>query len=231
MLDIVLLALLAVGLHVFVKWFYPKLKRLRNETPTTWQLRWTLVSVAAFVLIFIAGIATTTSIHRLSWTDNSPPLLETLLTWAEGVDARDKVKAINSAARGAVSDLQVYLNSYAAGNPYLIVTDSSGKQGCIEVENAAVTGKTCQAVYNQANSALYTSFPGGMDEVISDFIRDRTNKGDKNPFTKLPLFVTTHTTQGDIVLTAVNSQTISITAYANNTAKPIFSAIVTVSAK
>ncbi|MES0336479.1 MAG: hypothetical protein SFH39_09015 [Candidatus Magnetobacterium sp. LHC-1] len=220
--GIVILALLIVGLHVFVRWFYAELKRLRNETPTIWQLRWTLVSVAIFVLMFVTGISTTASIHQLIWIAKAQKQLE--MVGGE----KSKVRAVESGAKGAVSDLQVYLDSYAAGDPYTIVTDSTGKQGCIEADNATATGKTCQAVYNQAGSALYTPFPGGMDEVLADFINHHSNKDDKSPYTGQPLFVAAHTTRGEIVLTPINSRSVSITAYAEDFASPIFSQVVTV---
>ncbi|KJU87308.1 type IV pilin [Candidatus Magnetobacterium bavaricum] len=66
-----------------------------------------------------------------------------------------------------------------------------------------------------------------MDEVLSDFINHHTNKGNKSPYTGLPLFVATHTTQGEIVLTPVDSRYVSITAYAHDIASPIFSHVVT----
>ncbi|MBF0338299.1 MAG: hypothetical protein HQL05_10755 [Nitrospirae bacterium] len=220
-LGIVILALLIVGLHVFVRWFYAELKLLRSETPATWQLRWTLVSVAIFILMFVTGISTTVSIHQLIWIAKTQKQLE--MVGGE----KSKVRALESGAKGAVSGLQGYLDSYAAGDPYIIVTDSSGKAGCIEAGNAATTGKTCQAVYNEVSSAVYTPFPGGMDEVLGDFINHHTNKGDKSPHTGLSLFVANHTTQGEVVLTPINSRAVSITAYAEDVASPIFSQVVT----
>ncbi|KJU87309.1 membrane protein [Candidatus Magnetobacterium bavaricum] len=124
-LGVVILALLLVGLHTFVRWF----SAVRNEPPTTRPLRW---SVAVFILMFATGISTTASIHQLIWIAKAPKRLER---------RGGGIKAVESGAKGAVSDLQGYLDSYAADEPYIIVTDSTGKQGCIEATNAANTGR------------------------------------------------------------------------------------------
>ncbi|KJU87310.1 fimbrial protein [Candidatus Magnetobacterium bavaricum] len=222
--GVFILALLLVGLHTFLRWFSAEFRHLRNEPPTGWPLRWTIVSVAVFVLIFVTGIATTASIHQLIWIAKAPKRLESVKgCW---------IRAVESGAKAAVSDLQGYLDLYAAGEPYIIAADSTtGKQGCIEAANAATTGKTCQAIHNQAVSATYTPFPDGMDEVLSDFINHQTNMGKKSPYTGLPLFVATHTTEGEVVLTPISNRAVSITAYAEDIAEPIFSTVVTVSSK
>ncbi|MBF0345896.1 MAG: hypothetical protein HQL06_16920, partial [Nitrospirae bacterium] len=45
--------------------------------------------------------------------------------------------------------------------------------------------------------------------------------------TGLKLFVTAHTTEGEIFLTPSGSRAVNITAYATDTTSPIFSSVVT----
>ncbi|MBF0345814.1 MAG: hypothetical protein HQL06_16495 [Nitrospirae bacterium] len=119
------------------------------------------------------------------------------------------------------------MDSYVAGDPYIIVTDTAGTQVCVEAGNASATGKSCQAIYNQSSTATYTAFPGGIAGVLNDFMNHHENKGDKSAFTGLKLFVTAHTTEGEIFLVPSGSRAVNITAYATDTTSPIFSSVVT----
>ncbi|KJU83008.1 type IV pilin [Candidatus Magnetobacterium bavaricum] len=219
-MGLLLLVLLIAGLHIFLKRI--EFRRFRDKTSVIWSLQGTVVLA---IFVFVADISTTGAINRLVWiTKTQKPLKET---------GRDKAKpmAVRVGAKSAVDDLQYYLDSYVAGKPYIILTDSTGKEGCIEAANAANTGNTCQTVYNQPASSTYTPFHDGMDEVFSDFINHHTNKGNKSPYTGLPLFVAAHTTEGEVVLTPVDERSVGITAYALDVASPIFSSVVTVSSK
>ncbi|KJU82819.1 fimbrial protein [Candidatus Magnetobacterium bavaricum] len=208
-----ILALLIAALHIFLKWI--EFRHFRNKTPM--PLTWTVVFA---VLMLIIGISSTASINQIKYITKTPEIIVEI--------DRRRVRALESGVKGAVSDLQDYLDSYAIGDPYIIVTDSTGKQGCIEAGNASATGKTCQAFYNEAYLTTYTPFPGGMDELLGNFINHHTNKADKSPYTGQPLFVTTHTTEGEIVLTPVNDRAVSVTAYAEDINAPVFSLIVTI---
>ncbi|MES0334846.1 MAG: hypothetical protein SFH39_00590 [Candidatus Magnetobacterium sp. LHC-1] len=207
--SVFILVLLIVGLHLFIKWIW--LRRFRTVTPTVWPLRKTFVPVAIFIIMFIAGISTTVSINQLSGIANAP------------------IKLIRMAnmANQTVSDLRHYMWLYANEQPYIIVTDRAGNEGCIE-SNKARNKRTCQAKYNKVALATYTSSLNGMNEVLGNFINHYTNKGDKSPYTGQPLLVTTHTREGEIVLTPTNSSTVSITAYAEDMVVPIFSAVLEV---
>ncbi|MBF0316745.1 MAG: hypothetical protein HQL04_01100 [Nitrospirae bacterium] len=105
---------------------------------------------------------------------------------------------------------------------------ATGTQGCYEASNAAATGRSCKTVYNKVRAGTYAAYPGGMTDLINYFVNHNTNKGDKSPFTGEQLFVTTHTTEGEIFLTPNGNSSINITAYATDTTSPIFSQIVTV---
>ncbi|KJU83421.1 fimbrial protein [Candidatus Magnetobacterium bavaricum] len=144
-----------------------------------------------------------------------------------GQREKAKVRSVEAGAKGAVSDLQGYLDSYVAGDPYIIVTSTAGGQGCVEATNATATGKTCQAMYNQASTSTYTAFPGGITDILNDFVNHHTYKGDKSAFTGGSLFVTTHTTEGEIFVTPSGARAVNITAYATDTTSPIFSQVVT----
>ncbi|KJU82377.1 type IV pilin [Candidatus Magnetobacterium bavaricum] len=144
-----------------------------------------------------------------------------------GQREKSKIRALEASSKGAVSELQGYLDSYVAGDPYIVLTSRSGGQGCFEAANATATGKTCQAMYNQASTSTYTSYPSGIVDLLNNFSNHHANKGDASPITGDTLFVTTHTTEGEVFLTPNGNRAINITAYATDTTLPIFSQIVT----
>ncbi|MCG6551232.1 MAG: type II secretion system GspH family protein [Candidatus Magnetominusculus sp. LBB02] len=145
-----------------------------------------------------------------------------------GQRERGKVRATEAGAKGAISDIQNYLDSYVAGHPYIIVADTSGTQGCFESSSAAA-GDTCLSIYNQASAGTYTAFPGGITDVIAHFISHSTFSGNRSAFVNgLPLFVTASASDGQVVLSATSSRSASIVAYATNSTSPIFSSIVSV---
>ncbi|MBF0539188.1 MAG: type II secretion system protein [Nitrospirae bacterium] len=144
-----------------------------------------------------------------------------------GQREKAKVRAIEAGAKGATNDLQSYLDSYMGGDPYIIITSRTGDQGCFEASNATATGKTCQAIYNQASTSTYTAYPNGLVGMLNDFVNHHTNKGDSSPITGEPLFVTAHNTMGEIFLTPNGSRGVNITAYATDTTTTVFSQVVT----
>nr|ADI87738.1 fimbrial protein [uncultured Nitrospirae bacterium MY3-11A] len=144
-----------------------------------------------------------------------------------GQREKAKVRSTESGAKGAVSDLQGYLDSYVGGDPYIIITDTAGTQGCYESSGATATGRSCLAVYNQASTGTYTAFPGGITTVVAHFISHHTFKGDKSAFNGLPLFVTTSPSDGQVILSPNGSRAVNLMAYASNSTSPILSQIVT----
>nr|ADI87740.1 prokaryotic N-terminal methylation motif domain protein [uncultured Nitrospirae bacterium MY3-11A] len=141
-----------------------------------------------------------------------------------------KVNATVSGAKSAIADLQDYLDAYAAGGPYVIITDSSGGQGCFEADRSIGTNKACLAAFNQTSVGTYATFPGGLTTVISHFISHHTFKGDKSAFNGLPLFITTNTVVGwgQVLLSQSGNTSIVIDAYATNSTLPIFTQTVTI---
>ncbi|MBF0554553.1 MAG: type II secretion system protein [Nitrospirae bacterium] len=141
---------------------------------------------------------------------------------------KSKARTTQSSAKAAVADLQVYLDAYVAGDPYLMIGDASGTQSCVEASNASTTGNSCLAIFNQTGSATYPSYPAGMSTVISHFVSNSKYKGDKSVFKGLPLFVTSHGPDGygQVLLSPSGNKSIVVLAYAMNST-PVFSQIVT----
>ncbi|MES0334844.1 MAG: hypothetical protein SFH39_00580, partial [Candidatus Magnetobacterium sp. LHC-1] len=105
-----ILVLLTVALHIVLKW--TEFRRFRNKTPM--PLTWTVVFA---VLMLVIGISSTALINQIVWIAKAPEVVKR----DEGKDA--KLRAVELAAKGAVSDLQGYLDSYMEGKPYIIVTE------------------------------------------------------------------------------------------------------------
>ncbi len=147
-----------------------------------------------------------------------------------GQREKAKVRAVESGAKGAVSDLQSYLDAYVAGDPYIIVSDASGAQGCIQSTLATNTGKTCNAVYNEGSAGTYTAFPGGIAGVITHFISHHSFKGDKSPYTGNTLFISATPAAGDegvVFVTPAASRAVNVLAYTTNVTTAVFSQMVT----
>ncbi|KJU84707.1 type IV pilin, partial [Candidatus Magnetobacterium bavaricum] len=86
-----------------------------------------------------------------------------------GQREKSKLRALEASAKGAVAELQGYLDSYIAGDPYIALTSRAGGQGCFEAANSTATGKTCQAMYNQTSTSTYTSYPSGLIDLLNNF--------------------------------------------------------------
>ncbi|MBF0556049.1 MAG: prepilin-type N-terminal cleavage/methylation domain-containing protein [Nitrospirae bacterium] len=142
-----------------------------------------------------------------------------------GQREKAKVRATSASAVSAVADLQGYLDWYVAGEPYMILTDVAGTQGCFEVATPVSADQTCAAVFNQAGAGTYPVFPGGLATVISHFISHHTFKGDVSAFTGSPLFVSASPGDGQILLSPMSSNIVVMLAYATNSTSPIFSQI------
>ncbi|MEO5359388.1 MAG: type II secretion system GspH family protein [Nitrospirota bacterium] len=142
-----------------------------------------------------------------------------------GQREKARVRATESNARSAVTDLQGYLDLYVAGEPYIIITDTSGSQGCVQVATPVTANQTCEAALNQTSVATYPAYPGGLTSVLSHFISHHTFKGDASAFSGNPLFVMASPSDGQILLNPISSNVVVILAYASNTTSPIFSQV------
>ncbi|MBF0458555.1 MAG: prepilin-type N-terminal cleavage/methylation domain-containing protein [Nitrospirae bacterium] len=143
-----------------------------------------------------------------------------------GQREKARVRTTESSAKGAVSELQEFIDWYSASEPYMILIDSAGTQGCFEADNAAGSGKACTAAFNQTSAGTYAAFPGGLTTVISHFISHRTFKGDVSAYSGSSLFVTASAADGQILLSTSGSRAVAILAYATNSTLPVFSQIV-----
>jgi hypothetical protein len=65
---VVCLALLAVGLHWFLRW----LSSARAPEAKPWPFRWTATILSVVVLVFVAGIAVVGITHQTAWIATSP---------------------------------------------------------------------------------------------------------------------------------------------------------------
>jgi hypothetical protein len=66
----VCLAVLAVGLHLFLRWLYTQVQRTRltkGDPVPRWQPRWTAMILALVVLMFVAGISAVGITHQTTW--------------------------------------------------------------------------------------------------------------------------------------------------------------------
>ncbi|MBF0568572.1 MAG: prepilin-type N-terminal cleavage/methylation domain-containing protein [Nitrospirae bacterium] len=141
---------------------------------------------------------------------------------------KSKARTTQTSAKAAVADLQVYLDAYMAGDPYIMISDALGTQSCVEASNATTTGISCLSIFNQPSTATYPAYPAGMSTVISHFVNNSKYKGDKDAFRGRSLFVTSHGPDGfgQVLLSPSDSKSIVVVAYAMNST-PVFSQIVT----
>ncbi|WP_444550057.1 type II secretion system protein [Candidatus Magnetomonas plexicatena] len=146
-----------------------------------------------------------------------------------GEREKAKVRTLQYGARSASSDIQAYLDAYVSGEPYLIVTDTSGNEGCFESSTASVVNeKSCNSLFKTASAGTYPVYPAGITTVITHFVSHQSYKGDKSVYTGNPLFVTGPTVNsGEILITPASSRAVNILAYTTNTTSPAFSQMVT----
>jgi hypothetical protein len=68
----VCLALLAVGLHRFLRWLYAARAEGLERPARQWPLRWTATILGVVVLMFVSGIAAVGITHQTAWLVTSP---------------------------------------------------------------------------------------------------------------------------------------------------------------
>jgi len=141
-----------------------------------------------------------------------------------GQREKAKVRTVEAGAKGAVSEIQGVLDDYVAGDPFIILTATSGEV-CVQSATAA-TGKTCQAMYNQTNDGgTYSE----LQDIVDMIIAHHQGKKEISPFNPtLSLFVNpAGLAAGTIVIEASGSRTVRIHAYATDTSTAIFDTFVT----
>ena len=139
-----------------------------------------------------------------------------------GQREKAKARAVVAGAKGAVAELQSWLDAVTAGDPFLI-TGAGGTATCYESPTAS-PGKTCVAMYNGMTGTAYTATSAG---VVTLALAHHANKGEMSPYVgNLSLFATT-AGSGVVVLTAPDTYSIFIQGYGESITSPIFSTTVT----
>ena len=139
-----------------------------------------------------------------------------------GQREKARVRAVEGSAKGSVSDILAVLDSYVSGDPFILL-GTDGAEDCFQSSDAAATGKTCAAIYNQANQQSYTAYPGGMANIITGMLNHHQGKGERSPFGTGSLFVGAAGTGGTVTIIANGTRSISIRGYGESVANPIFS--------
>lgn len=141
-----------------------------------------------------------------------------------GQREKAKVRAVESGAKGSVSEVQGYLDAFVSGDPYILL-DTTGKEICMESTTAA-TSKTCEAIFNQPWDDRYTS----LEDVVNSVIDHHTGKAEKSPFDgSLDLFAldTGTYTSGQIFIANGSDRSVTIKGFAASITSPIFNTTVT----
>jgi prepilin-type N-terminal cleavage/methylation domain-containing protein len=139
-----------------------------------------------------------------------------------GQREKAKVRCVIAGAKGAVSELQSWLDAVGSGDPYLI-TGTGGTALCYESASAE-DAKKCAAMYNGMTG---TSYLATADDVIDKAILHHANKGEHSCFVGTQsLFVKDTPGAGQVVLIADSSYQITIHGFAQDTTTPIFSTAV-----
>ncbi|KJJ83573.1 fimbrial protein, partial [Candidatus Omnitrophus magneticus] len=122
-----------------------------------------------------------------------------------GQREKAKVRAVESGSKGAVSEVQGWLDSLVAGDPFLAL-NTGGTEICIESTTAS-GNKTCQSVYSQASDATYTT----IDELMNIIINHHAGKNEKSPYNaQQSLFVRDTAAQGSVMITSSGTRTLRI---------------------
>jgi prepilin-type N-terminal cleavage/methylation domain-containing protein len=141
-----------------------------------------------------------------------------------GQREKARVRAVEGSAKGSASDTLAVLDSYVAGDPFILLT-TAGAEQCYESTLAASTGKTCTAIYNQSGTT-YPAYPGGMTAIIQAIINHHQGKGESSPFGTGTLFLSATGTSGTVAVTMNTSRSIRIRAFGESTTTPVFDEIV-----
>ncbi len=103
--------ILTLGVHQFLVWFYKNYQTApQDELPLhPWRIRWTLASVAIFMLMFLTSIAMTGVIHQVTWLAHEKWITDGYITRAKVTEglalaASAKTAVAENAANGAPFD-------------------------------------------------------------------------------------------------------------------------------
>ncbi|MGD2079855.1 MAG: prepilin-type N-terminal cleavage/methylation domain-containing protein [Nitrospirota bacterium] len=135
-----------------------------------------------------------------------------------GQREKAKIRAVEASAKGAVSEVQGLLDSFVAGEPF-VVLDSSGDEICVESSDAAGI-KTCSSMYAGVTHNSETYDPADLATVKTYIIAHHTGKNEKSPYNaSANLFVAPNpgsqpTSEGQVAIYNSGSRSFTIKAYA-----------------
>jgi hypothetical protein len=110
------LLLLAVGLHLFLRWLYAKVREARpsaDGVSPRWRMRWTGTILALVVLMFAAGTSAVGITHQTAWLFRSPGPIVRM-----GGGGREMAARINSAGTDGTSNTILAGEAWAAYKPW-----------------------------------------------------------------------------------------------------------------
>ncbi|MBF0339112.1 MAG: type II secretion system protein [Nitrospirae bacterium] len=133
---------------------------------------------------------------------------------------RDKaaVRTIEASAKGAVADIQQYLDAYHAKGPFIVV-DAAGTEICVQYSNPG-TFNTCQAIFNQNNNGNVYS---NINDIVNYVLAHHQGRKEVDPHSGSTFMFVNTATPWTIALTPLGTSGISIVGYAESTTTPIFS--------
>jgi len=154
-----------------------------------------------------------------------------------GQREKAKIRSVEASAKGAVSEVQGVLDSFVAGEPFILL-DGAGQEICYQA--AGATGaKACSSMYSGvpvSGTGFGSPSTAGAIEVVRDWIvLHHQGKAEKSPYSGadflfVPLAVgATPSYSGAIGIVNTGGRSFQIVAWAESTAANafIFNSIVT----
>jgi len=136
-----------------------------------------------------------------------------------GQREKAKIRAIESCAKRGLPEIQSWLDSYIAGEPF-VALDINGTETCFE-PSILVLGRRCENLYPDVSSTkIYTV--GDLNGLVNIILKHHAGKNEYSPFNPTQsLFVSNKGIEGTIVLETSGSRTIRIHAYGTDVNHPI----------
>lgn len=140
-----------------------------------------------------------------------------------GQREKAKVRSVVASAKGSVTEIQSWLDSVSAGDPFVTIPSGGGAAECHEADNAA-PAKTCLVIYpGVATGADYT----GPDDILTFTVDHHQGKSENSPYIGTADLFTSGTAVSGQVAIAISGSTITIMGYASDLTTPVFSTAVT----
>lgn len=101
-----------------------------------------------------------------------------------GQREKAKIRSVEASAKGAVSEVQGTLDSYVAGEPFILLSSTTGQEICYEATNAPVA-KSCANMYSgvPVSGTTYAPAPNGIDTVKAWIVEHHQAKAERSPYT------------------------------------------------